>query len=130
MIESVYAAGCLLAPVLIAALVLMLLGQWRISKFALAVLLLLPTLVRAAPFLVCDDPPLSENVTHYGVRNVATDAIEVVPAPLHYDLAPLPDGAFDLEIWAINAWGESARVPFAGVKLAPGTPNGLALSTE
>ena len=55
----------------------------------------------ASPFLVCTVDPV---VTTYLIKVNGANAIEV-PAPLHWNLDPLVDGNYNLEVAAKNVWG-------------------------
>ena len=90
------------------------------------VILLFAATVWAAPFLVCTPDPAA---TSYLIKVNGTAAIEL-PAPLHWDLAPLNDGQYNLEVAAKNIWGQSIYVPFDFNKAVPGTPQGIGLSQE
>ncbi len=74
-------------------------------------LLFVPTLAMAAPFFTCDDPPEEECVTSY-VLSINDGAKFETPAPLHYDLAGIPDGPLKIDVEAKNVRGVSISVPF------------------
>ena len=84
----------------------------------------------AAPFIVCDAPPEEELVTSYVVTMDGGAAIEV-DAPLHYDLAGVPDGTYSVVVEAKNLWGGgSPSVPFEFTKGAPSIVVGVEISIE
>ena len=88
------------------------------------IVLLLPVLAFANPFLVCDP---QTNVTNYvitGDINVTVPATDLGDGTvrLQYDLAGITEGTFKLEVKAKNIWGESISVPFDFVKALPAAP--------
>ena len=70
-------------------------------------ILVMAVSVSAAPFLVCDDPPVAELVTSYEVFQDGI-SLGVTPAPLHFDLQGVTPGAYSFTATAINAWGSSS----------------------
>ena len=62
--------------------------------------------VGAAPFLVCDDPAPTEQVTSYEMFQDGV-SLGVTPAPMHFDLQGVTPGAYDFTAIAINVWGPS-----------------------
>ena len=97
-------------------------------RLILAILLVLALtgIALAAPFLVCTPDPDAEN---YLIKVNGATEIEV-PAPLHWDVGPLSDGQYQLEVAAKNMWGISTYVPFDFNKKVPGSPLGIGLSPE
>ena len=93
-------------------------------KRLLLLLVLVPMLASAQPFMVCDPPPPGECVTHYDVTGFPR-----TPAPLHLDVGGVNPGAHDVEVRAVCVdplWGElrSAPTPFAFTR--PGNPDPVA----
>lgn len=97
-------------------------------------ILLIPVLALAAPFLVCDP---QEGVTHYGLTFAGKELEEVSAQPdgsLKYDLAVVPFGENTVTAIAIKyseTWGRipSDPAPFSFVRpMPPLRPAGLALS--
>jgi len=88
--------------------------------------LVMASFVWASPFLVCTPDPIVDN---YLIKVNSADAIEL-PAPLHWDLGPLSDGTYNLEVAAKNEWGQSIYVPFDFNKAFPEGPLGIGLSAE
>lgn len=86
-------------------------------------ILALPAVAFGAPFLTCDDPPVSDQVTHYTVNGERVDTLTEGKA-LWHDLAAIPDGDFALQVQACNVWGCSAAAPFVSRRAVPGTPAG------
>jgi len=87
----------------------------------------IPSLVFAAPFLVCDP---QTNVTHY-VVTIDGNTTEVLAfdlgngtVMLRYDLEGISAGTHNTELKAKNIWGESVAVPFVFVKAIPVAPGG------
>ena len=103
------------------------------NLFAVLIIVLLVfgciVFANAAPFLVCDPADPAEKVDRYLVKLDTGDEI-AVPAPLHYDLAGIADGAHVIEVKAANVWGESGPAPFAFEKKLPALPIEPALSTK
>jgi len=99
------------------------------KKLILVVLFLsisITSAVWASPFLVCTVDPV---VTSYLIKVNGAEAIEV-SAPLHWDVGPLANGTYALEVAAKNMWGQSIYVPFDFTKKLPNTPLGIGLSAE
>ena len=97
----------------------------KLSVLFIGLLLLVPSLTLASPFLVCDP---QTNVTHY-VVTIDGDTTEVLAfdlgdgtVMLRYDLAGVSSGTHNMEIKAKNVWGESVAVPFDFVKALPVVP--------
>lgn len=85
------------------------------------IVLLVPVLAFASPFLVCDP---QTNVTHYvitGDINVTVPATDLGDGTvrLQYDLNGITEGTFNIQVKAKNVWGESVIVPFDFVKALP-----------
>lgn len=85
----------------------------------------------AEPFLTCDDPDPSENVTSYIVSMDGGTLVET-PAPLHYDLGSLLSGAHAVDVQAKNIWGagRSPADPFDFTKELPSMTEGVAISID
>ena len=79
-----------------------------------------------SPFLVCTPDPV---VTNYLIKVNGANAIEL-PAPLHWNLEPMANGTYNLEVAAKNMWGISTYVPFDFVKKVPANPLGIGLSAD
>lgn len=96
------------------------------KRLAILGLLLLAPSAWAAPFLVCDPPPVGEEVTSYSV----TDGANVVttPSPLHWDMAGVANGAHTLQVRACNVWGCSDPTPFAFTRGVPGVGKGVRIN--
>jgi len=60
----------------------------------------------AEPFLVCDDPDPTEQVTGYECFQDG-NTLGILPAPLNYDLDGITPGQYDFTCVAINIWGAS-----------------------
>ena len=73
----------------------------------LLAMVLMASTVWAAPFLICDDPLVAEQVTSYEVFQDGV-SIGITPAPLHFDLSGVTPGAYNFTATAINAWGSSS----------------------
>ena len=93
---------------------------------AIIVFLAMASVAWSAPFLVCTPDP---DATNYLIKINGADPIEL-PAPLHWDLQPLADRTYNLEVAAKNIWGSSAFVPFDFDKKLPSGPLGIGLSAE
>ena len=89
-------------------------------------ILALASMAWGSPFLVCTPDP---EATNYLIKVNGADAIEL-PTPLHWDVEPLADGTYNLEVAAKNMWGQSIFVPFDFTKKQPGTPSGIGLNAD
>jgi hypothetical protein len=95
------------------------------------VLLTVATLVRSAPFLVCDET--TEDVEEYVVvidgdtTIVAAEAVTDSTVRLKFDLAALPSGNHTVSMATRNMWGDSPFVPFAFRSGIPAGPTGIGL---
>lgn len=103
-------------------------------KFILAlVLVLIPTVAFAGPFLVCD--PYSTDDQVQGFKGTVNGTAFNTPYALHpsggailFDCADLGSGKWDfVNIRAYNVRGESIGVPFVFPAL-PGSPAGMKIS--
>lgn len=92
-------------------------------------LLFFSTSAIAAPFLVCDDPPVEEEVTGYVLSIDGGPEIETL-APLHYNLADIPEGMHNIEIQAQNIYGMSLPVPFSFTKGFPSAVSGITIVSD
>ena len=96
--------------------------------WVMVVTLFSASIVMAAPFLMCDDPPEGERVTSYLVSLNGGDEIET-PAPLYYDLAGIEDGTHIIDVKAKNIWGSgSPAAPFPFTKTVPSEVMGISIS--
>ena len=91
--------------------------------FGILFVVVLASTAFGSPFLTCDDPPQSDQVTHYKINGEKVVTMTEGKA-LWYDLASIPDGDFQLQIQACSLWGCSAIVPFAGKRAVPAGPVG------
>ncbi|MDA3808643.1 MAG: hypothetical protein PF440_12120 [Thiomicrorhabdus sp.] len=83
--------------------------------------------VFAAPFIVCDVDP---EATSYVVQLDSGQQVEV-PAPLHYDLNGIEEGAHVAQVWAKNVWGLSENAsPLEFTKALPQSATNTRLSSE
>jgi hypothetical protein len=94
-------------------------------------IVLLPAIVFAAPFLVCDAPPADQQVTEYEVYRDGV-LYAIVPAEadgsLRYDLDGMTPGIYAFTGRAVNLWGAS---DFSNPTVSPapaGSPSGVSLS--
>ena len=60
-----------------------------------------------------------------GSQDVDTDKIMI-----HHDLAGFPEGINNVQVKAVNIWGESDPVPFSFTKSVPSTPTNIAVLPE
>lgn len=108
------------------------------KKYLLAIILMLPALALAAPFLVCDPSTVdgSEptafvvtlNGTTYAAPAVATGTNQVY---LHLDLSGKVAANNTATVKAQNVWGDSAQsAPFVFKAGAPAAPGGLKYSAQ
>lgn len=101
-------------------------------KTLLLLLLLLPSLVFASPFLVCDPNPGAEKII------LEINGVEVpefaaeTDGSLRYDLEVLAEGAFTIRAKAgFGVWGWSEwSLPFSDTKVIPKAHGGLRVSSE
>ena len=100
--------------------------------FLVLCLLLIPSLVWAAPFLICDPAPIVDAVTRYVVILDATAPVDSVPVlnALRFDLAGVSAGPHSVKVKACNVWGCSAdTAPFMFTKSSPGTPTTILIAS-
>jgi len=112
----------------------------RAVRFLMVFLLmLLPVMLSAAPFLVCDPYDQSMQVDGFRVRIDAGAWVDVAVTKdaqggsyLHYDLSPLnlANGTHAVEVKAFNLWGESQASPFSFSKQALSEPGTIHLSKQ
>ncbi len=109
------------------------------KKIMLLILLLvfLPIIAWAKPFLVCDAQTNVDDYILYQVAGTTCTPTDITgktkiitPYPLHYDLEGLSSGVFHFCIAAENIWGQSNLVPFGSTKVAPGDPANTRLSNQ
>lgn len=81
------------------------------------------------PFLVCDAPDPAEEVASYILIFNGGENIET-PAPLHYDLAGLPDGTYTVAACAKNMWGVSDLSYLDFIKSLPSSPGDVKISMD
>ena len=74
------------------------------KKYIVIAILLIAPAVYADPFLVCDIPPVDEQVTEY---EVFQDGVSLgkTPAPLHFDLEGITPDKYNFTATACNSWG-------------------------
>ena len=104
---------------------------------ALVIGLSFHSVAQAAPLLVCDPAPASEQVTHAQVTTngtagawipYTTQTIGGTTYCVLQDLATLTSGSYTVTAKFRNAWGDSvASSPFTFVKAIPGAPSGIAI---
>ena len=94
--------------------------------FVILVVLFWASVAWSAPFLVCD---VDENTTSYLV-GMNDGAVVETPAPLHLDLATIPNGDYAVTVRGKNFWGVSPSVPFEFTKALPAIAAGVGLSSE
>lgn len=103
-----------------------------------ALLVLVPCVAFAEPFLVCD-PYTDQAAMPTGFAYTLNGGAEVaVPYTTFVaqdggtyakiaDLGPLPNGPFTISVRAYNTWGSSISVPFEDVKAVPGSPSNMGI---
>ena len=96
----------------------------RLIGLIFMLVMIIPTLVLAAPFLICDP---QTNVTHYVITGSINVTVLATPygngtVRLEYDLAGISMGNHNVEVKAKNIWGESVAVPFVFSKQVPEVP--------
>jgi len=103
-------------------------GPGKLPMLFIGLFLLIPSLVFAAPYLICDP---QTNVTRY-VITIDGDTTEVLAfdlgdgtVMLRYDLAGISAGTHNTTVKAKNIWGESVAVPFDFVKALPAVPEAI-----
>ena len=101
-------------------------------KMLVLFLILVPSLLWAGPFLVCDsypagDQPIGFRGTINGVAFETPYALHPTDGAIVYDCAALGPEKWDFQnIRAYNARGESVGIPFVWPAL-PGSPAGMRL---
>ena len=83
-----------------------------------------------APFLVCDPPPVEQQVTSYEVFQDGTSLGTVTAeadGSLNYDLSGVTPGAYEFTAKAINVWGVSELSNPYTSPAAVNAPSGLNL---
>lgn len=108
------------------------------KKLLIAIMvILLPVLAYASPFIVCDPYPTTVEQPDY--FNVTLDGGAVVQSTpqavtgglrLHFDLSGISNGTHNMTVAACNEWGCSSTVPFGFTKAVPGAPANTRLSSE
>ncbi len=74
-------------------------------KKLILLILLIPMIATAAPFLVCDAPLPEQEITYYNVYKDAVLEGTFDGEVLHYDLAGITPGAYNWTAEACNVWG-------------------------
>lgn len=96
-------------------------GLWIIF----GIVLLFTTTAWAGPFLVCDSPPVNEQVTSYNIYKDGILEGTFDGETLNYDLQGVTPGAYDWTAEACNVWGcEITPDPYIS-PLAVEAPQGL-----
>lgn len=95
----------------------------------MALYLFFASIVLAQPFLVCDAPDPAEEVASYILTFNGGENIET-PAPLHYDLAGLPDDIYTVAACAKNMWGVSDLSYLDFIKSLPSFPGDVRISID
>ena len=98
------------------------------KKLFILVLVLFATPLYAAPFLVSDPNPASEEVTVFKLSFDGGAAIDSVPVSnaVRHDLAGITSGSHTVTAQACNLWGCSVvSAPFAFTKTIPSVPGGM-----
>jgi hypothetical protein len=101
------------------------------KKLIVIAVLLFASSVSAAPFLVSDPVPASDDVTKFQVIMDGGAAVDSVPVALavRYDLAGISAGSHSVTVRACNIWSCSAdSVPLVFNKVIPGVPGGLRIA--
>jgi hypothetical protein len=99
------------------------------KKTLVMLLVIVSTSAWASPFLVCDDPNPTEEVTEYRLMIDGTEYF--TPAPLHFDLSFIVEGTHSVTAFARNMWGESAAsVPLAFERSLAVAPSGVTITQE
>lgn len=98
------------------------------KKLLVVLIVLLPSLVFAAPFFVCDDAGVT-TVTEYVIE---VDGVEyTTPYPMRMDAAFVGPGDHTARAKAKNMWGESVWTdPLVFNADTPGAPSGFGLSVD
>jgi len=60
-----------------------------------------------------------------GSQDVGADKVMI-----HHDLGGFPEGMNNIQVRAVNLWGESATIPFSFTKSVPSAPTNMAVSPE
>ena len=84
-----------------------------------------------APFLICDPPPVEQQVTSYEVfqdgASLGTVAAET-DGSLRYDMSTITPGAYEFTAKAINVWGVSSLSNPTQSPTAVGQPQNMRLT--
>ncbi len=84
-------------------------------------------IANASPFIICD---VDSAATSYVVQLDSGQQVEV-PAPLHFDLNGIEEGAHVAQVWAKNVWGLSVdSSPLEFTKALPQSATNTRLSSE
>ena len=97
------------------------------------VLLAIPTIAGAGPFLTCDCTSAVDKITGFKLQFGTQEAIEIpavecVPVVtdgkrILYDLGTMPNGPFTVKALASNVWGVSDwSLPLSDTKIVPSSP--------
>lgn len=93
-------------------------------KIFLSLLLCIPMIASAAPFLVSDPAPAGSTATHcvYQDGTAAAVVTPLVSRACRADLAGMSVGSHSLQVWfRDDVWGtESAKIPFVFTRPAAG----------
>lgn len=98
------------------------------KKLLVIALILFATPLYAAPFLVSDPNPASEEVTVFKLSFDGGAAIDTAPVSnaVRYDLAGITSGSHTVTGQACNLWGCSeVSAPFAFTKTLPSAVGGM-----
>jgi len=99
----------------------------------IALFVLLPSIVMAAPFLICTAPDSAQQVTAYNIYQDGTligHVLAEADGSLKFDLEGITPGAYTFTATAANAWGES---PLSDPYISPtsaSAPSGVSLVAE
>jgi hypothetical protein len=99
----------------------------KIFMIIVAVLLFACT-ANAAPFLVSDPAPATDEVTNFKLIFDGGSPVDTVPVAgaMRYDLSSIAEGSHTVVGQACNVWGCSANsLPFVFNKKIPGAPGVL-----
>ena len=91
--------------------------------------LIMPLIVNAGPFLICDPNPTAETYLIEG-SITASNIIAEGDGSIKYDLAGIAEGLFNIQVSACNLWGCSTPVPFSFTKALPQSSTGMRLNPE
>jgi hypothetical protein len=104
----------------------------KIFAFLLFFLALIPGLVWAAPFLVCDPADPLEGITYYEIIMDSSPPIKspAVNNALHQDMASVSTGSHTVKAKACNVWGCSGEANLNFTKSFPGIPTTISIASQ